>query len=506
MRLVALVKSLARSVRDAVAGDREVRALVERHPRLAAFVRSRLRRGQFSGLPLTLLGVLFIYLAFLLLGTIEDIVTTDPLVAVDLRIDHLLASFRNPWLTRLFLMVTALGFWPVVLSVAITLSVYLLLKRRGFALACFWLSLAGGTLVTFLGKFTFHRSRPLDAVYLERSWSYPSGHSSTAIILWGLAVYLLWGEVKASRIRWLILLAGAALAGGIGFSRLYLGVHYLSDVWSGFLLGFLVLISGITVMEWFERGSKGLVSPSPGLPRGRVALLSLLVAVEVLFAGSWVWRFHPPLLPPPAHAAGIAAGLDLFSEDRLPRRTETLMGNDQEPLSFILSARGEAGLIAAMAGAGWMAAERPRLRGLFHLARAALGDKAYPSAPMTPSFWNGWPHDLGFEKPVPGKGVRERHHARFWRTGYRTPRGMDIYVGTASLDVGIKWGVIHRIRPDIDSERDILAADLQRAGMIDGARKVPLVDPVMGTNFSGDPFFTDGQAVIAGITESASER
>jgi undecaprenyl-diphosphatase len=93
------------------------------------------------------------------------------------------------------------------------------------------------------------------------------------------------------------------------------------------------------------------------------------------------------------------------------------------------------------------------------MARAAfsvLFNKEYITAPVTPAFWNGKPQDFEFQVDTMGKSLRERHYARFWRSGFRTMDGLLILVDTASFDDGLKWGLTHHISPIIDAERDFL--------------------------------------------------
>ena len=91
--------------------------------------------------------------------------------------------------------------------------------------------------------------------------------------------------------------------------------------------------------------------------------------------------------------------------------------------------------------------------------------------------------------------MRERHHARFWKTNLRTADGQLVYVGTASFDAGIKWGgLTHVIAPDIDAERELLFNDLLRGGEVSDFDKRPLVPPARGSNAAGDSFYTDGEA------------
>jgi undecaprenyl-diphosphatase len=191
----------------------------------------------------------------------------------------------------------------------------------------------------------------------------------------------------------------------------------------------------------------------------------------------------------------------IFLDHQLPRYTETLTGKDQEPLSFVIAASDDEALIDVFKQAGWTLASSESLGDLVRAGKAALADKPDPAAPMTPSFWNGNPHDFGFEKPLKKATVRERHHARFWKTGFKTPDGLLLYAGTASLDVGIKWGIAHRIQANIDAEREFLFSDLAGTGRIKNYGKTDFVEPLFGHNFIGDPFFTDGKIYLVTLAK-----
>lgn len=71
-----------------------------------------------------------------------------------------------------------------------------------------------------------------------------------------------------------------------------------------------------------------------------------------------------------------------------------------------------------------------------------------------------------------------------------------LFVGTVSLDTGIKWGITHAIAPDIDTERDRIVSDLSQAGLIAQKQDVSLISPTLGKNFTEDEFFTNGKAAF----------
>jgi undecaprenyl-diphosphatase len=141
---------------------------------------------------------------------------------------------------------------------------------------------------------------------------------------------------------------------------------------------------------------------------------------------------------------------------------------------------------------------------MLRAAFAVWFNKEYDTAPVTPAFWDGRPNDFGFQTGTVEESLRVRHHARFWRTGFRTEDGLLIFVGTASFDEGLKWGLTHHIDPNIDAERDFLVTDLRTTGLISSEHRIQLVAPVLGQNLTGDPFFTDGRAIVLQIKAEAN--
>lgn len=97
---------------------------------------------------------------------------------------------------------------------------------------------------TFFGKILFQRPRPLYAVFPETDFSFPSGHATIAVAFYGYLVYILVRSLN-EKYNWLIMAISPLIILFIGFSRLYLGVHYVSDVLAGYLVGSLTLAIGI---------------------------------------------------------------------------------------------------------------------------------------------------------------------------------------------------------------------------------------------------------------------
>jgi membrane-associated phospholipid phosphatase len=135
---------------------------------------------------------------------------------------------------------------------------YLVRKKKFVALDIFIIGLSG-FLLTFLLKDLFHRARPsnplIDPV---RSFSFPSGHASSGFILYGLLAFLIFQEKQLPywvRIVLSTLLISFSLV--IGLSRIYLHVHYASDVVAGFCLGFAWLSLSLYILHRSRQRSAG---------------------------------------------------------------------------------------------------------------------------------------------------------------------------------------------------------------------------------------------------------
>ena len=102
------------------------------------------------------------------------------------------------------------------------------------------------TIITMLNqifKFIFVRPRPTEfRIITETGYSFPSGHSMTSMAFYGFIIYLIYNKVKNKYIKWLLIIFLSLLIISIGISRIYLGVHYTSDVLGGFLISISYLI------------------------------------------------------------------------------------------------------------------------------------------------------------------------------------------------------------------------------------------------------------------------
>lgn len=161
---------------------------------------------------------------------------TPALIWVDHAVQTWVFALRTPTLTRIALFFTALGLTPVISPIALLAVGFLCAHHRMRASLLLVLSMLGGAGLDAVMKNWMHRLRP-PAPWLTTAsgFSFPSGHAMIAVAFYGMLGYLL--IVSLGWPRRLVVPVTAVVVLLIGLSRIYLGVHYPSDVLAGFALG-----------------------------------------------------------------------------------------------------------------------------------------------------------------------------------------------------------------------------------------------------------------------------
>lgn len=158
-------------------------------------------------------------------------------------------------------------------------------------------------------------------------------------------------------------------------------------------------------------------------------------------------------------------------------------------------------VIRAFAAAGWDPADKITLRSSIDIGLSVVLDRPDLDAPVSPLFFEGRKQDLAFEKPV-GRSADERNHVRFWLTERTGTDGRPLWLGSASFDRGVGLShdtgqITHHIGPDIDKERDLVIGDLGKAGQLSSTYEIAGIGATTsGRNGGGDPYFTDGEALV----------
>jgi hypothetical protein len=219
----------------------------------------------------------------------------------------------------------------------------------------------------------------------------------------------------------------------------------------------------------------------------------------------------------------VLMGLKLAQRKRVPRFTITGDGLPGDPVNLVLIGTLQQ-LRAGFAAAGWSEADPLGLASSWHMIRAFVLDKPYPTAPFSTLYLYGRGQDIGFQRCI-DNSPRRRHHIRFWAL---SPKRAEDTVGTASFwlntdrpphdahacwvgagtkDTGLSltrltFQITHATDADTNTERDFIIAELQEKGVIDD----------VNTYQSGKPlpahvnhYITDGEVAVASLTPAASD-
>ncbi len=175
----------------------------------------------------------------------------------DVPMMQFIGGLRAPSLTKVLEHVTSLGGTAAILAAVAGLAAVLIFKRKHRELIFVAAGVLGAGLLSALLKLIFARERPAYLAHLvaEGGYSFPSGHGTASSALAIACLFLLWN----TRWRWIALGVGSAYALAVGASRVYLGVHYPSDVVAGWCVSCLWV--GIVAYWIFTRPHR--TSPSP---------------------------------------------------------------------------------------------------------------------------------------------------------------------------------------------------------------------------------------------------
>jgi len=495
------LKSVIKSIGKGIYYDPEVQKLFDRFPRTFHFVKNRFTPDEEFGLRLTIGAIFVVIFIFLFYKIVDSFIDQKVLVQSDLRIINLVQIFRSPLLNNVMLFFTYLGKWEIVFAGVAILSILFLLTKRWRYLLALIVSVSGGEFFVWLVKNIIDRPRPplINALAPEKGYSFPSGHSFVALSFYGLLAYFLFRAVKSKLVKILIIIASSCLIITIGLSRIYLGVHWPTDVLASYAAGAAWLTVLITALE-IRRKFKNHRLRTPFLKRSKIVIIAM--SLILVWGGYIVYYFlaHPLRAQTIINEKPIIIQKNdlpknLFSN--LPRTSEDITGDPMEPINIIFIGSKQQ-LDVDLKSAGWYASDPITFKFTWQFIKAAVLNRSYPGAPGVPSFWNARPNDFAYAQPTADNSVRERHHLHIWSTPLIVDR-QNIWFGTSHFDKEVKKSgllLVHTIDPAIDKERDKIKTDLLATGKVEKIEEFQLVEPTLGINQAGDHFFTDGKAYL----------
>lgn len=422
-----------------------------RHPRLADIVNALGDPHHPEARGLGILASLLL-LTSLLFGLLAIAVLQGSLFATpDQLVFNALQSIRNPWADSLMIQLSRLGDGLTVSLLALLVALQLYRQGRRKALQHWLAAIAFGLLAPPLLKYGLRIPRPYPVEGLG-PWAFPSAHVLRATVAYGFLAILVARGLGAS-LRWLPYSLASALVASIALSRIYLGVHWLSDIIGSLLLG-VAWISALGLA--YHRHTR---KPRHWLGISAVALLALAVSLpldDLLGQTRRPPTYHPP---PSVHTLGRAEWLAGRARPELPAFREDLRGHQDQPLNLQFAGDPQ-WLARRLAAAGWRPAERLDWHNLLRLLSPSLPLR---DLPLLPQAHDGRHEALALVKPLSGK---HRLVLRLWPTQARLEGDeQPLWLGNVSRQrrtILLGLLVYAQTEKEFDAPLQALTADLER--------------------------------------------
>lgn len=183
--------------------------------------------------------IILFFLLIITLMIVED-VFEDEIMKLDTIGYNLISNIINPSITPIAIVITSIG--GAIVIAALAIDVLILVKNRKISFSII-LNLVIATILNIILKNIVQRPRPDEyRLITETGYSFPSGHSMVSMAFYGYFIYLTFKYLKNKKIKVLLITFLSILIILIGITRIYLGVHYTSDVIAGFLISICYLI------------------------------------------------------------------------------------------------------------------------------------------------------------------------------------------------------------------------------------------------------------------------
>jgi membrane-associated phospholipid phosphatase len=196
--------------------------------------------------------VRLLVLLSVLVGFLLTIFLRDSFASIDRSGNYWAITIQNTAFTDVAVIISVV-FDPNVL-LALSLALSILFFRKNYR-KCSLILLAGmvGTAISLLvSKMLVLSPRPPNGLITETGYSFPSGHITSGIVFFGLIAYFAWHIWNSSKTRRVSIMLSLITIALVGFDRIYLNVHWVSDVLGGFLLGTFWLLFSILVLTYWE--------------------------------------------------------------------------------------------------------------------------------------------------------------------------------------------------------------------------------------------------------------
>ncbi len=183
-------------------------------------------------------GIALSVLSFYIFMKIRSEIFEKELTQFDTTVSFFFYALRRPWLTYIMLIISFMGDYFVVIASIIT-ALLLFFKNHKRGAFLFFSIVIMSVIIDSLLKNLIQRPRPtFSPLIIEHSYSFPSGHSMNSFVFYSLLAYMVYHYTKNITLTFFAFLIADVIILLIGISRIYLGVHYPTDVIAGFVAGF----------------------------------------------------------------------------------------------------------------------------------------------------------------------------------------------------------------------------------------------------------------------------
>ncbi len=233
----------------------------------------------------------------------------------------------------------------------------------------------------------------------------------------------------------------------------------------------------------------GINQSGSSLPTGKFQVHVERTAASVAAASSAKYDFQPLF-------AVLQKDLPLRVSDK-PEG-----GNPGDLVNFVLVGDQEQ-VTSALKAAGWVMADKTNADAVLGALLATLNREVYVAVPMSTLYLFGRPQDFGYEHAQAVQVAAQRNHFRIWQTPFKGPEGQTLWAGAGTHDIGIEGdqrtpnGITHKIDPDVDKERDFIAATLQQAGWVEAMEYMDRPNPItQAFTATGGEIKSDGRVLV----------
>lgn len=326
--LLALLRPVVRWLdRWRVWGAGALSSRVAARPRRLDAITLRVLERDVAELLLVLLaGAVLLACGSALFWLAAEVAENADVVRLDQQVFAGLRALRSDWLDLAMVAVTELGGGRISVAVGVAVFAWLC-WRRAWTVALYWAAaLLGARACVMALKLGMARVRPASIYSGLESYSFPSGHATSSMVTYGFLAFLLCLR-QPWRVRIPVLALTVVAVAAIGVSRLYLGMHWLSDVAAGYALGLAwIALLGTAYRTLHRPAPQGSVAPS------RLGVVAALAVVAAFGYVAWyrlpdtleryrqagAARLAPPPLPPRGLAAGATPAADRSCDGRCP--------------------------------------------------------------------------------------------------------------------------------------------------------------------------------------------